>query len=98
MRPIFYYDERSPPVRSVLLLINALNIDIEYKLVDLFEIDHLKEEFIQINYFHTVPCLKHKDLILTDSHAILVYLCDIYGKGTPFEITSAQQRASIMNG
>uniref|UniRef100_A0A336L7V9 glutathione transferase n=1 Tax=Culicoides sonorensis TaxID=179676 RepID=A0A336L7V9_CULSO len=95
--PILYFDNRSPPVRSVLLVINYLNIPVEYKLIDLFKVEHLKEEFLKINPFHTVPCLKHNELLLTDSHAILMYLCDFYGKGSLLEIKTEKDRALIMN-
>lgn len=95
--PILYFDKRSPPVRSVLLLIHALDIPIEYKLIDLFKVEHLKEEFCKLYPLHTVPCLKHNDLLLTDSHAILMYLCDVYGQESPFEIKSIVDRALILN-
>lgn len=95
--PILYFDNRSPPVRSILLLIHALDIPVEYKLIDLFKVEHLKEEFLKVNPLHTVPCLKHNDLLLTDSHAILVYLCDAYGKGGPMEIKGIESRAVILN-
>lgn len=95
--PILYFDKRSPPVRSNLLLIQALNIPVEYKLVDLFKVEHLSEEFLKVNPLHTVPCLKHGDLLLTDSHAILMYLCDVYGKGSALEIKGERERALILN-
>lgn len=48
MKPILYYDDRSPPVRSILLLIKALNIDLEYQFVDLFKGKHLDPEFLKV--------------------------------------------------
>lgn len=50
MKPILYYDEISPPVRSVLLLIRALEIDVDRKYVNLFERGHLDEEFIKVSF------------------------------------------------
>lgn len=95
--PLLYFDNRSPPVRSVLLLINALELSIEYKEIDLFKVQHLSEEFLKINPLHTVPCLSHNDLLLTDSHAILMYLCDSFGKRSPFEIKGTVERARVLN-
>ncbi|XP_063700222.1 glutathione S-transferase E14-like isoform X2 [Culicoides brevitarsis] len=95
--PVLYFDKRSPPVRSVLLLVEALAIPVTYHLVDLFKVEHLKEDFLKVNPLHTVPCLQHNDLLLTDSHAILVYLCDVYGKGTALEIDGVVNRAKILN-
>lgn len=46
---ILYYDERSPPVRSVLLLIDALKIDVIQKKVDLFRGEHRSPEFLNVS-------------------------------------------------
>lgn len=43
-----YYDERSPPVRSVLMLIKMLNIEVDLKEVDLFKRKQLREEFLEV--------------------------------------------------
>lgn len=32
---------------------------------------------------HTVPAFQDDDVTLTDSHAILIYLCEKYGKHEP---------------
>jgi Glutathione S-transferase, N-terminal domain len=119
MKPILYFDNISPPVRSVLLLIEALNIDVDYRFVDLFAQEHLAEDYVkvtedrkiqtwytkrltseithQLNPLHTVPTLKHDDLILTDSHAILFYLCDVYGDSTIFELKNPVLRGKVLN-
>jgi glutathione S-transferase len=49
MKPILYFDNISPPVRSVLLLIEALNIDVDYEFVDLFAQEHLAEKFVKVS-------------------------------------------------
>lgn len=95
--PILYFDHRSPCNRSVLMLISALGLSIEYKFVDLFKVEHKQEWFLKVNPFHTVPCLSDKDVHLMDSHAILMYLCDTYGKGTVLEIKGGRNRAIIMD-
>lgn len=79
MKPEFYFDRRSPPVRSVLLLIEALGLDVNYKPIDLAKGEHLSENFIQINPCHTVPTFCDSNVTLTDSHSILIYLCEHYG-------------------
>uniref|UniRef100_A0A336L543 glutathione transferase n=1 Tax=Culicoides sonorensis TaxID=179676 RepID=A0A336L543_CULSO len=95
--PILYYDNRSPCNRSILMLIETLNISIDYIFVDLFKQEHQEEHFLKINQFHTVPCLKYNDLFLRDSHAILIFLCDLYGKGSLFEIETIQYRSLIID-
>ncbi|XP_037957003.1 glutathione S-transferase E14 isoform X1 [Teleopsis dalmanni] len=78
-KPVLYYDDRSPPARSCLILIKMLNIDVEYKFVDLFKGEQFQNEFMQLNPVHTVPVLVNgDDVVLTDSHAILIYLCDMF--------------------
>ncbi|XP_058449272.1 uncharacterized protein LOC131429241 [Malaya genurostris] len=99
MNPVLYYDDASPPVRSVLLTISALDINdkIDMKWINLFGADHLKPDFVNINPLHTVPVLTDEELILTDSHAILTYLCDVYGQGTNFSLGDPKQRAIVLN-
>lgn len=48
MKPDFYFDRRSPPVRSVLLLIEAFGIDVDYKPIDLGKGEHLSEHFVKV--------------------------------------------------
>lgn len=44
----FYYDVRSPQVRSVLFVIEALDIDIERVPIDLFKGEHKSPEFLKV--------------------------------------------------
>lgn len=118
MNPTLYYDDRSPPVRSVLLLIKALDIKLDYQFVNLFKGAHLRPDFLkvsiradlihfistnrslllfQLSPLHTVPVLKHGDLVLTDSHAILMYLCDLHAGDSPLAVKNSKQRAAILN-
>uniref|UniRef100_A0A182Q2T3 glutathione transferase n=1 Tax=Anopheles farauti TaxID=69004 RepID=A0A182Q2T3_9DIPT len=75
-----YYDEVSPPARSILMALSALGVKDRAKLVhiDLFNAEHFSQDFLKVNPLHTVPVLQHGDLTLTDSHAILMYLCDTF--------------------
>ncbi len=45
-----------------------------------------KPEFLKINPRHKVPVLRHGDLILTESAAILQYLCDAFDAPAEFAI------------
>nr|7EBT_A Chain A, Glutathione transferase [Aedes aegypti]7EBT_B Chain B, Glutathione transferase [Aedes aegypti]7EBT_C Chain C, Glutathione transferase [Aedes aegypti]7EBT_D Chain D, Glutathione transferase [Aedes aegypti]7EBU_A Chain A, Glutathione transferase [Aedes aegypti]7EBU_B Chain B, Glutathione transferase [Aedes aegypti]7EBU_C Chain C, Glutathione transferase [Aedes aegypti]7EBU_D Chain D, Glutathione transferase [Aedes aegypti]7EBV_A Chain A, Glutathione transferase [Aedes aegypti]7EB len=98
-KPVLYYDDISPPVRGVLLTVAALGIkdQVELKLVRLFEREHLLEDFVKLNPLHAVPVLKHDDLVLTDSHAIIMYLCDIFGQDGDFSLKDPKQRARVHN-
>lgn len=48
MKLVLYYDQRSPPVRSVLMLLKILNIDVNLKFIDLFKGEQLKPEFKEV--------------------------------------------------
>lgn len=48
MKPELYFDQRSPPVRSVLLLIKTLGVDVDEKPIDLAKGEHLSETFIKV--------------------------------------------------
>lgn len=49
MKPQLFLDRRSPPVRSVLLLIEALKIDVDENHIDLFKGDHLNDNYLKVN-------------------------------------------------
>lgn len=47
-KPILYYDDRSPPVRSCLMLIKMLDIDVELRYVDLFKGAQFEKQFVAV--------------------------------------------------
>ncbi|XP_052839693.1 LOW QUALITY PROTEIN: glutathione S-transferase 1-like [Drosophila gunungcola] len=77
---VLYGVDLSPCVRAVKLTLKVLNLDYEYKEVNLQTGEHLKEEFLKKNPQHTVPVLDDNGTFLWDSHAIATYLVDKYGK------------------
>ncbi|XP_062547683.1 glutathione S-transferase 1-like [Armigeres subalbatus] len=78
--PIVYTHHLSPPSRAVDLCAAALGIDLERKVLNLFQGDHLKPRFLQMNPQHTIPVLDDDGTIVRDSHAIMIYLVSKYGK------------------
>nr|XP_021183202.2 glutathione S-transferase 1 [Helicoverpa armigera]AIB07715.1 glutathione S-transferase GSTD1 [Helicoverpa armigera armigera]WRX06118.1 GSTD1k [Helicoverpa armigera] len=91
-----YKIDASPPVRSVFMTVEALNIpDVEYVDVNLLDGDHLKEEFTKVNPQHTVPLLKDDDFYVWDSHAIAVYLVTKYGADDSLYPADPKKRAVI---
>ncbi|XP_052894544.1 glutathione S-transferase E14-like isoform X2 [Anopheles moucheti] len=97
---VLYYDEVSPPVRGVLLTIAALGVKdrIKFEYINLFNRGQLTADFLKINPMHTVPVLRHGDLTLIDSHAILMYLCDTFAApGHTLAITDTLTRAKVFN-
>lgn len=75
---ILFYDDMCPQSRSCLILFRLLNYDVELKYINLVKGEQFEESYSTINVIHTVPTLKHKDLVLTDSHSILIYICETF--------------------
>ncbi|XP_017079256.1 glutathione S-transferase 1-like [Drosophila eugracilis] len=90
-----YGIDGSPPVRSVLLTLNALGVEFEYKIVNLLEKEQLKPEFLKMNPLHTVPTLDDDGFYLSDSHAINSYLVSKYGKDDSLYPKDLQKRAIV---
>lgn len=59
MKPTLYYDDISPPVRSVLMLINELKIDVNLQHIDLFKGEHRSDEFFGVSR-STTYCPVHE--------------------------------------
>ncbi|EDW91641.1 glutathione S-transferase 1 [Drosophila yakuba] len=90
-----YGIDGSPPVRAVLLTLRALNLDFDYKIVNLLEKEHLKPEFLKINPLHTVPVLDDNGFYLSDSHAINSYLVSKYGRNDSLYPKDLKKRAIV---
>lgn len=46
---VLYYDDRSPCVRSCLMLIKMLKIDVELRFIDVFRGEQLTDHFKRVN-------------------------------------------------
>ncbi|XP_037949861.1 glutathione S-transferase 1-like [Teleopsis dalmanni] len=94
-RVVLYGADISPPVRTCLLTLKALNIPFEYKFVDIVAREHFSEEFIKKNPQHTVPLLEDNGKYIWDSHAICSYLVDKYGQNDKLYPKDLYQRAIV---
>lgn len=74
-----YGHELSGNTYKVRLFLELLNLNYEYKPVDLIKGEHKQPSYLAINPFGQVPALVDGDLILQDAQAILVYLARQYG-------------------
>uniref|UniRef100_A0A0K8TVM2 Glutathione-S-transferase n=1 Tax=Epiphyas postvittana TaxID=65032 RepID=A0A0K8TVM2_EPIPO len=93
--PDLYYVPGSAPCRAVLLTAKALNINLNLKLVDLHSGEQLKPEYLKLNPQHTVPTLVDDGLSLWESRAIITYLVNKYGKGSPLYPEDPKARALV---
>lgn len=97
MKPIVYGHLASPPVRSVMMLVRHLNLDVEFKLVDLFTRAHMQPDYVKLTPMHSVPAMKHDDVVATDSHTILMYLMDKFAPNSTLYPQDLQQRTEVNN-
>uniref|UniRef100_A0A1B6L4W0 Uncharacterized protein n=1 Tax=Graphocephala atropunctata TaxID=36148 RepID=A0A1B6L4W0_9HEMI len=92
---VLYYLEASPPARSVDLVINALGLSAEHKVVNLFERAHFSPDYVKINPLRTVPAINDDGFILYESRAIMTYLVSNYGKDDSLYPRDLSKRAIV---
>ncbi|XP_076176214.1 glutathione S-transferase 1-1-like [Ptiloglossa arizonensis] len=92
---VLYSQDISPPCRSVLMTAHAIGLELEVREINLLKKDNMKEEFIKINPQHTIPTIDDNGFILTDSHAIVCYLVEMYAKDDSLYPKDLKKRALI---
>ncbi|XP_039957365.1 glutathione S-transferase 1-like [Bactrocera tryoni] len=92
---VLYGIDRSPPVRAVLLTLNALNLEFELKAVDTLKGEQYSEEQLKKNPAHTIPLLEVDGKYISDSHAIIAFLASKYGKDDSLYPKDLYQRATV---
>ncbi|KAK9709189.1 Glutathione S-transferase, N-terminal domain [Popillia japonica] len=80
MAPTLYSTDLSPPCRAVLLVGKALGLYLNVQECNLWAGEHTTPEYLKLNPQHTVPTLVDGDVVITNSHAITIYLVEKYGK------------------
>ncbi|XP_053690781.1 glutathione S-transferase 1-like [Sabethes cyaneus] len=81
MAPItLYTTPRTPAGRAVELTAKIIGVELDIKIMDLVNKEHLTEEFLKLNPQHTVPTIVDDGVPLYDSHAIIIYLVSKYAK------------------
>ncbi|XP_073954196.1 glutathione S-transferase 1-like isoform X2 [Choristoneura fumiferana] len=75
---VLYGDEASPPVQFVMMAGSMLNIEMDFRHIDIFKAENRSDFYTKINPLQKVPALRvDGDVIISDSHAIAMYLCSI---------------------
>lgn len=92
---ILHGTKLSPCVRSAFAVAAAIGVELEYKHVDLFKGESRTPEFLEMNPLHSVPVLDDGGKYIIDSHAILMYLMDQYGKDDSLYPKDPYQRALV---
>jgi len=81
-----YGNRFSPPSNKVEMCLNLLGIEYEFVFVDLLNGEQRKPEFLTLTSFGKVPFLVDGNFKLSESNAIMKYLCrktksDLYPSG-----------------
>ncbi|XP_016957913.1 glutathione S-transferase 1 [Drosophila biarmipes] len=92
---VLYGTDISPPVRACKLTLRALNLDYEYREMDLLAGEQFDEKFLEKNPQHTVPLLDDNGSLIWDSHAIVCYLVDKYAKSDDLYPRDLVRRAQV---
>ncbi|XP_065073075.1 glutathione S-transferase 1-1-like [Ochlerotatus camptorhynchus] len=90
-----YHMPASAPCQSVRLLAKAMKLQLNLIHLDLSKEEHMKPQFLKLNPQHVIPTLVDNDFVLWESRAILIYLCEKYGKNDKFYPRDPKKRAVI---
>ncbi|XP_076369106.1 glutathione S-transferase 1-like [Tachypleus tridentatus] len=90
-----YYCDISPPSRAVLMTAREFGINLNHIKLDLMAGEHMKTEFIKINFMHTVPTIVDDKFTLWESHPIMLYFCNKYAQNDRLYPCDPQKRALV---
>ncbi|XP_055921905.1 glutathione S-transferase 1-like [Eupeodes corollae] len=94
---ILYGIVPSPPVRAVLFTLHELGLEFEFVEVNPLKGEQFNQDFIKKNPQHTIPMLEDDGHCISDSHAIIAYLCRKFGKTDLLYPKDFYQRAVVDN-
>nr|XP_034824494.1 glutathione S-transferase 1-like [Maniola hyperantus] len=90
-----YKTEWSPPACAAMMICEIHNVPVEIIELNLLEKEHLTPEYLKINPLHTVPLLQDGDVYIHDSHVILTYITEKYGKDDSLYPKDLNKRAMV---
>jgi glutathione S-transferase len=90
-----YGDLGSPVCRLVVMVARELNIPINIHFIDVFNNEHLSDEYLKINPHHKVPAIVDGDFIPWESRAIITYFINKYSPGHQLYPADPEIRAKI---
>ncbi|XP_075146573.1 GST-containing FLYWCH zinc-finger protein isoform X2 [Haematobia irritans] len=84
-----------PPSLAVRMCLKALNLPYELHNVDYIASEHLSQDYAKKNPQKEIPVLDDDGFFLSESIAIMQYLCDKYGPDSPIYPKDAKERALV---
>ncbi|KAJ8725907.1 hypothetical protein PYW08_004090 [Mythimna loreyi] len=79
MAPLLYKLDASPPACAVRMVAHIIGLQLDFKEPDISKMEHKSPGYLQLNPLGTIPVLVDDDFVLSDSHAIMIYLLSKYG-------------------
>ncbi|XP_011066703.1 PREDICTED: glutathione S-transferase 1-1-like [Acromyrmex echinatior] len=95
--PVLYYFPLSPPSRAVMLVVEAIGLEMELVILNTMTGEHLTPEYEELNPQKTVPFLIDDDLKISERsvEAIMAYLVDQYGQDDTLYPRNIEARALV---
>ncbi|XP_023951507.1 glutathione S-transferase 1 [Bicyclus anynana] len=90
-----YKMDLSPPACAAMMICEIHNAPVEMIELNLLEKEHLTPDFLKKNPMHTIPMLEDDDLFIHESHVILTYITDKYGKDDSLYPKDLKKRALV---
>ncbi|XP_050332862.1 uncharacterized protein LOC126761025 isoform X1 [Bactrocera neohumeralis] len=84
-----------PPSLAVRMVLKALNISYELINIDFIAGEHMTEEYAKLNPQKEIPVLDDDGFYLSESIAIMQYICDKYGPNNNLYPKDAAKRAIV---
>lgn len=73
-----YWNLGSQPARAVKCLIDLGKLEVKYVTLDVIKNETRSKEYLSLNPLGKIPFLVDGELKISESNAILVYLCEKY--------------------
>ncbi|CAK1581154.1 unnamed protein product [Parnassius mnemosyne] len=77
---LLYKNDSSPPARTVMMVADILGLKLNMKDLNPVLREQDTPELTKKNPMRTIPMLEEDNFCLADSHAIIIYLIDKYGR------------------